>query len=70
MKMAQAMWEDPSAMELMMEIQSKPKVQNALMEMATGGEAAVLKYAEDAEIVAYMQKLEKLGMNAGFPGVG
>ena len=69
MKMAQAMFDNPSALSLMMEIQSKPKVQEAMMEMATGGEAAALKYMNDPEVAEYMRRLEKLGLDAGFPGM-
>jgi hypothetical protein len=66
LKMAEAMFADPEAMSIMSEIESKPNVQQAMLEMAQGGEAAALKYASDAEVMHYMRKLEQLGLNAGF----
>ena len=58
-KVAEMMMSDPSAMQLMMEIQSKPRVMEALMDVAANGEAAAAKYVGDAEVMSYMQKLEQ-----------
>ena len=56
---------DPKGLELMMELQSNPRVMQAAMEMSTGGEAAAQKYANDPEVQRYIERVQRL---MGFEG--
>ena len=51
---------DPKGFELLMELQSNPRVMQAAMEMSTGGEAAAQKYAKDPEVQRYMERVQQL----------
>ena len=49
---------DPEGVKLLMEMQANPTVMQAAMEISTGGEAAAAKYANNREVMAYMEKLQ------------
>ena len=59
MAQAEKMMADPEGAQLMMEMQSNPKVMQAAMDIAVNGEAAALKYENDPDVMALLQKLEK-----------
>ena len=59
MAQANRMMSDPEGMKLMMEMQSNPRVMQAAMDIATNGEAAAAKYANDKEVIELVEKLQR-----------
>jgi hypothetical protein len=54
-----------------MKAMQNPKVMQAMMEMQTGGPAAMAKYASDPEIMGLMMKIQsKMGGGGGGGGGG
>ena len=61
MAQAQRMMDDPAGAALMQEMAANPRVMAAAMDIAMNGEAAAEKYANDSEVLALLQKMERLG---------
>ena len=50
--------EDPNSAAIMAEIESSPRLQKAMMDIAANGDAS--RYADDAEVMSVMRKLEQV----------
>ena len=60
MKQLEALMANPDGVKLLQELEQNPAVMAAAMDIAQGGEAAAYKYENNAEVMAYLRRLEKI----------
>jgi len=60
MKQLEALMANPEGVKLLQELEQNPAVMAAAMDIAQGGEAAAYKYEDNAEVMAYLRRLETI----------